>query len=233
LPRIAHCATIFLMAELIATSRKELGKKSCRVRAAGFVPAVLYGYGTKPQPLSVESHVFEKTWRREGESSVITLVIEGDKSYNVLIQDVALHPIHDNPIHIDFYAVQMNKPIDAMVALSFTGESDALKTLGGVLVRVIQEVEVRALPKDLPHEIEIPLKSLRTFEDQILIKDIPMPSGVEILTDGEQVVALVEAPRSDEDLAALDEMPAGTSVEDIEVTGKKPEESSEEDTENK
>ena len=60
-----------------------------------------------------------------------------------------------------------------------------------------------------------------------------MPSGVEILTDGEQVVALVEAPRSDEDLAALDEMPAGTSVEDIEVTGKKPEESSEEDTENK
>ena len=219
------------MTELIAKTREELGRKSHLVRKSGSIPAILYGYETNPKPLSVDSRVFEKALKEAGESSIVTLTVEGDKTYNVLIQDVALDPISDNPIHVDFYAVRMDKPIEATVVLSFVGESEAVRALGGVLVRVIQEVEVRALPKDLPHEIEVSIKSLHTFGTQILIKDVLAPTGVEILVGDDQVVALVEAPRTEEELAALDEAPTDTSIENIEVAGKKPEDSDEESPE--
>ncbi|TSC68599.1 MAG: 50S ribosomal protein L25 [Parcubacteria group bacterium Gr01-1014_70] len=124
------------------------------------------------------------------------------------------------PTHVDFYAVRMDRLLEADIPLVFTGEADAVESLNGVLVKVIHELPVRALPKDLPHEITVDILSLRTFEDQIFVKDIPLPEGVEARMESDQVVVLVEAPRTEEELTAM-EQPAGISLENIEVVGKK------------
>jgi len=114
----------------------------------------------------------------------------------------------------------MDRELEADIPLVFVGEAEAVTSLGGVLVKVIHELPIRALPKDLPHEIEVDISSLRTFENQIFVKDISLPGGVELRMEPDQVIVLVEAPRSEEELAAM-EQPAEVSLENIELAGKK------------
>src|SRR3989338_5006035 len=114
----------------------------------------------------------------------------------------------------------MDHELEADIPLVFSGEAEAVKSLNGVLVKVIHELPIRALPKDLPHEITVDISSLRTFENQILVKDLALPPGVEMRIELEQMIAFVEAPRTEEELAAM-EQPAEVSLEHIEVAGKK------------
>ena len=216
------------MLQLVAKPRVELGKKAKHVRKTGHIPAVLYGYGISPHPVQVEARAFEKIWKEAGESTLISLELESGSRQTVLINDVSRDVLQGTPIHADFYAVRMDRPIEAHIPLVFTGEAEAVKALGGVLVKVVHELEIRALPKDLPHEIEVDITPLRAFEDQIFVKDITLPPGVEVLVDAEQAVALVEAPRTEEELAAM-EQPAEVSLESIEIAGKKEKEEKEED----
>ncbi|MEK7173452.1 MAG: 50S ribosomal protein L25 [Patescibacteria group bacterium] len=215
------------MQQLVAQPRVERGKKAKQVRKTGHIPAVLYGYGVTPTAVQVEARAFEKTWREAGESSLVSLRVEGEGTQTVLIHDVQRDVLRGNPIHADFYAVRMDHPIEANIPLEFTGEADAIKALGGILVKVAHELEIRALPKDLPHVIQVDITPLHTLGDQIFVKDIAVPDGVEVLADGEQVVVLVEAPRTAEELAAI-EQPAEVSLESIEIAGKKPKEESDE-----
>src|SRR3989338_8805127 len=122
----------------------------------------------------------------------------------------------------------MDRELEADIPLVFVAE--AVTSLGGVLVKVIHELPIRALPKDLPHEIEVDISSLRTFENQIFVKDISLPGGVELRMEPDQVIVLVEAPRSEEELAAM-EQPAEVSLENIELAGKKEKETEEESSE--
>lgn len=219
-PSFVFYGRLGFMLQLTVKPRTELGKKSNHVRKTGHIPAILYGYGISPVAVQVESRAFEKTWKETGKSSLISLEWEGGTKQTVLIHDVSRDVLQGTPIHVDFYAVRMDRPIEADIPLVFSGETDAVKTLGGVLVKVAHVLSIRALPKDLPHEIEVDISPLRTFEDQILVKNIALPSGVEALIDGEQVVVFVEAPRTEEELAALEQQ-AEVSLESIEVAGKK------------
>jgi large subunit ribosomal protein L25 len=219
------------MVELAAKKREITGKKTRSLRKTGSIPAVLYGYKEESQPILVEQKSFEHVWKEAGESSIISLNLEGEGVKNVLIHDVALDPRKDLPLHVDFYAVRMDKPIEASVPVSFTGESEAVKALSGVLVKVAHEIEIRALPKDLPHELEADISKLVTFEDRLTIADIKFPQGVEPTGDSESVVALVEAPRTQAELEALDQATEAPSIESIEVAGKKAKEEGEEGAE--
>lgn len=217
------------MLELAVKTRHELGKKAKYVRNKGSIPAVLYGYGIEAKPMEVDSRMFEKVWKETGETSLVSLLLEDGSRKTVLIQDVSEDVLRGNPIHVDFYAVRMDHELEADIPLVFVGEAEAVTVLGGVLVKVIHELPIRALPKNLPHEIEVDISPLRTFENQIFVKDISLPEGVELRVEPDQVIALVEAPRSEEELAAM-EQPAEVSLENIEVAGKKekPEEGEEE-----
>jgi len=215
------------MISLAAEARTVTGKKTKDLRKTGKVPAILYGFREKNQTLAVSRVGLEKAWRAAGESSLVALAIEGDGVKNVLIHEIALDPLHDHPLHVDFYAVRMDKSIEASIPLKFVGESEAVKASGGILVKVIHEVEVLALPKDLVHEIEVDISKLATFESRIIVADIALPKGVTAKTDPESVVALVEPPRSEAELAAL-ETKEEASLEGIEVVGKK--EKTEEET---
>lgn len=205
---------------LSAQPRTETGTKAARkLRTEQLVPAVLYG-GAKEEPthLSVPRKEFEKAWNEAGESTVINLTgVNGGK--DVLIQDVTVDPIYGAPIHVDFYAVRSDVAVEVEVELVFTGVAPAEKELGGTLIKVMHEIAIEALPKNLPHEIEVDISGLKTFDDQIHVNDIKMPAGVTAVTDGEEVVALVQAAQEEEPTEA----PVG-DVASVEVEKKGKEE---------
>lgn len=189
--------------DIIAEIRKN---KPAQVRRDKKIPAVLYGRGIENSLLEVDYATFEKAYREAGESSILNLKI-GNDARNVLIYDVQKDPVTGKYSHIDFYQVRMDEKITVSVPLVFIGESPAVKELAGILVRNFHEIEVEALPNDLPHEIKVDISAIKTFEDHIYVKDLPVPASAEILAGAEEIVASVIAPRSEEELAGLEEKP--------------------------
>lgn len=161
----------------------------------GLIPVELYGHNVANAHLSVNQIEFEKALRKAGESTIIELQLPGGDVRNVLIQDVERHYLTSLPIHVDFYEVKMTEKLTATVAIEFTGEAPAVKVLGGTLVKVLNEVEVECLPGDLPHQFDVDISILDTFDKQILIKDLIVSDKVEIKADPEEVVATVQQPR--------------------------------------
>jgi len=212
------------MLSLKAKIRKNLRKKVKVLREKGILPAVLYGPKIKESlPLEVDSKEFEKIYKEVGESSLISLDIEGKQS-PVLIHEVARDPLSEEPIHVDFYQPRLDEEIEAKVPLAFEGEAPAVKELGGTLVKNIYEVEAKALPQNLPHEIKVSVEKLKTFEDSILIKDLNIPKDVKILKEPEETVAFVaESEKVEEEL----EKPVEEKVEEVEKAEEKKEEAEE------
>lgn len=200
------------MTAIHAEIRSEIGRKANALRKRGVLPAVLYGKGVDSVPLSLPVRDFEKALAETGETSLLTIRVKDGKEYNVLIHDVARDPRTLKPIHADFYAVQMDKPIEAKVPLVFTGESPAVKNENGIFVKVIHELEVKALPKDLPHEITVDVTRLEQIGNKLHVKDILLPSGVVAEAGPEDVIALVEAPRAQEEI----EVPAQAGAAEAE-----------------
>jgi len=192
--------------ELKAQVRDMAGNKLKTLREKGFVPAIVYGAGQKNTSIQIDYREFEKVFEEAGESTIIKLKI-GESSKNVLIHDIAKDPVTDKFIHVDFLQIRMDKIITTVVHLVFEGESIAVKNLDGVLVKNITEVEVEALPKDLPRDIKVDISSLETFADRIKIKDLKLSEGVKVLDGPEEVLASVAAPRTQEELEELEEKP--------------------------
>jgi len=213
------------MESIIAEKRDIFGKKTRNLRRQGFLPAVVYGGGKSALPITVKESEFLKLWKSAGESTVVELDI-GKEKKNVLIHDVDIDPIKDNPIHVDFYAVDMTKKIHVDVALEFIGESDAVKA-GGILVKVLHALKVEALPNDLPHSISIDISQLKNAGDSIIVDAVKIPKGVKVLDNSEETIAMVEAPRAEEE-AKAEEAAEAPSLESIEVVGKKPKAEAEE-----
>lgn len=185
------------------------------LRKSGKIPAVFYGKKEASTPITVLEADFLKVWHEAGESSVVSLETpEGTKES--LIQDVDLDPVTGNPRHADFYVFEEGHKVEVELPLEFTGVSPAVKDLGGSLVKVSHELSVTAMPKDLPHNINVDISSLINFGDQITAKDIALPEGVELNQNPEEVIALVSAPRED----LVEEETASDDLSQIEVEKK-------------
>ncbi|MBU1102372.1 50S ribosomal protein L25 [Patescibacteria group bacterium] len=205
------------MLELKAQPREILGKKVKKLRKTGYIPAILYGHRIKSVPLEVRAREFQKALNQAGETSILYLLV-GGKKHNVLIHDLAKDPLTDEILHVDFYEVRMDEKLKAKIPLVFIGESPAIKAEGGVLVRAIQEIEVEALPQDLPKEIAVEISFLNTFEDKIFIKGLSAGEKVKILAEPEATVAFVAPPRSEEELKEIEAKPV-EEVGEIKVVG--------------
>jgi len=217
------------MLSLSANIRKTLGKKVKSLRKKDILPGVLYGPKIKPLPLEIDLKEFEKIYKETGESTLISLeVVDLKRKYLVLIHDLEKDPVTDRIIHIDFYQPSLEEEVTAAVPIIFEGVSLAVKELGGTLVRNIHELEVKALPQNLPHEIKVDISKLKTFEDDILVKDLVVPKEVKILKDPEESVALVTPPEKVEEEL---EKPVEEKVEEVEE--EKKEEREEEKVEEK
>lgn len=189
------------MIELNVQTRAVVGKGTKALRKSGFLPAVLYGEAVQTQSLAVSRLDFEKAYRQAGESTLLALVLEG-KTHSVLIHDVAYDPLRGNPIHADFYAVRMDRVIRTAVPLQFIGDAPAVKNEEGVLVKVLYELEVEALPQNLPHELIVDIRALNAIGAKLFVKDIVLPEGVKIMVDQEDILALIEAPRAETEVVA-------------------------------
>lgn len=188
---------------LKADKRELVGKKAKQLRKQDMIPAVMYGNKIAAQNLTVNYIDFKRVYAKAGESALIELEVE-KKKVNVLIHDIQLAPMSGKVTHIDFFQVNMKEEVETEIPLEFIGESAAVKALGGVLVKNIDEISVKCLPADLPEKYEIDISTLATFEDVITVKDLKISDKVEILMDLETVIALVSAPRTEESLAELD-----------------------------
>lgn len=212
--------------QLTVEKRNVFGKKIKPFRKEGKIPAVLYGRSQKTAPLFVSSVNFKKVLKDAGESTVIEVIEDGGKPVNAIIHDIAYCPVKGEPIHVDFYAVEMNKPIKASVQLVFEGVSPAVKEFGGNLVKVIRELEIEALPNDLPHEIKVDISALKILGDQITVKDLNLPSLLKISAKEDEVIALAESLKEESEEEKI-------NIEDIEVAKKGKEKDGKDDEEEK
>jgi large subunit ribosomal protein L25 len=168
---------------------------------------------------------FDKLYQAAGVSSLIDLSLDGKDSGKILIHDVQYDPVKDRIIHADLRLIDMNKPLTAMVELHFVGESPAVKAEGGTLVRTIQKVEVKCLPKDLVSNIEVDVSVLKTFHDVVKVKDLKLPVGITILGfNPEDVVVTATPALTEEQIKAMEEAGKQLDVTKIEMSGKKKEE---------
>lgn len=192
--------------KLAATLREKVS--STKIEAArkkGQIPAIMYGHQGTPQMLWVDFITFSKVYAVAGESSIINLTIGDKKQASVIVQDLAHDAMSNRISHIDFFEVSMNEELEARIPLEFVNESPAVRELGGILVKTLEEVTVSCLPKDLPHSITIDLSTLKDFSTHVQVKDLVLPQGVKVLTDELTTIVLVEAPRTEAQMAALDE----------------------------
>jgi len=191
------------MISLKAKVRKETGKKTSALKDAGRIPAVVYGHKVKNISLDLDYKDFQKVLREAGESSLIELDVEGEKEKKaVLIHEIQKNPVTDLYIHIDFFQTSLTEEVQVKVPLVIEGISLAVKDLGGTLVKNISEVEVKALAKNLPHEIKVSIEGLKTFADHILIKDLILPKDVKVMAKPEEIVVSVAEPQKvEEELA--------------------------------
>jgi large subunit ribosomal protein L25 len=191
--------------KLSAKLRDIFGRKTNKGRKEGLIPAVIYGHGIKTKSLWVKALDFLKLIKKAGESTMIDLSIGEEKPHKVIIYETQKDPVSGNFRHVDFFQVRMDEEIEVEVELNYVGEAPAVKELGGVLVKNMDEITVKCLPADLPSKIEVDISGLKTFTDHIAVKDLKIPSKVKVDIDPETVVALVEEPRSEEELAELSE----------------------------
>lgn len=202
---------------LNAAIRKDAGKNIATLRNSGKIPGVLYGFDVKNTPIEIDYKEFDRIYREAGENTTIKINLENTnlKNDNILIYNIDKHPVNGKIIHVDLYAVRMDKKITVNVPLIFEGVSDAVKNLGGTMVKHLNELEVEALPADVPHEIKVDVSKLVTFDDNIKVGDIILPKGAESLQDSDVVVVAVEEPKAVEEVASEEE----AGVEDVKVVG--------------
>jgi len=193
--------------KLEAKLRDVFGRKTKAGRKSGLIPAVVYGRGIESISLWINNLDFMRLLKQSGESTMISLTIDGKNDRNVIIYETQVDPVSGRYIHADFFQVRMDEEIETDVELIYLNEDQApaVKALGGVLVKNIDSITVKCLPGDLPSHIDVDVSVLKTFEDHICIKDLKISDKVKIDLEPETVVALVSQPRSDEEMSQLEE----------------------------
>jgi large subunit ribosomal protein L25 len=181
--------------------------KPAKLRSSGKLPAVVYGHGIKSTPLELDARSVEKAWMGLGSSGIFHLKIDEARAKNVLFHAIQQDPRTGMLLHADLYVVKMDEKIKTEVPLHYVGESTAVYQQEGTLLKNLETLEVEALPGDLPSQIEVDISVLDDFEKAVHVADLSIPENVAVLTDPEELVTRVEPPRSEEELAELDEAP--------------------------
>jgi len=199
---------------LEAQKRDLLGKKVKNLRKDGQLPSILYGKNTKETPLILNKAEFERISRDAGEATIIDLRIPDEKSSKVLIRDIQRHPVNDDIMHVDLYKVDMSREIQTEIPLKLEGIAPAVEELEGNLITNKDSIRVECLPDKLVSEIIVDVSTLKTFDDLIHIKDLNIPEGIKVLDDGEEIIAQVTPPRSEEELAELEAEPTAAAEQE-------------------
>ncbi len=183
------------------------------VRASGRTPAVFYGAKEKSVSISVDTPVFKKLWRDAGETTIISLEGVGEPK-EALIREVSVHAVTGEPLHIDFYVLEKGKKLQISVPLEFIGIEEAEKS-GGVVVKVMHEIEIEVEPRELPQHLTVDVSKLTTIGAHLTVGEIPVPGSATFITDPTEVVVSVNEQK------IIEEMPT-TPPTDAELAAAEP-----------
>lgn len=175
---------------LSATMRDLVGRKVKNLKKQGLIPASVYGKKIKSVSISVKAEELLKVYKEAGESGLVELSLQNEVR-PVLIHNVQINPVTSVPIHVEFYQVDLKEKVQANVPVEFTGEPLAVTSKVGVLLTIHDEVEVEALPADLPEKLEFDVTALAEVNAEVKVKDLVVPKGVTVLTEAELVLAKI------------------------------------------
>lgn len=182
---------------------------------------IIYGGGVDENIIiMMDYNEFAKIYKEAGTSQIINLNIDKD-SYKVLVKDIDLNPVTDNFRHIDFYAITENEKMEVNVPFEFIGESSAEK-LGNILNKIMLDISINSLPKDIPAHIEIDLSVLETVSDSIRLEDIKLPEGVSFTTENmKEVIVSVSIPKEEVEEESVESEVAENKTEETSNEEKK------------
>ena len=183
-----------------------------QLRKTGRVPAVVFGHGIDSIPVSLDAHEFEHIRRTAHTNTIVELKIDGKDVHKVLIHGVQVDPRHRRLLHVDFFELKSGEEVTVEIQLHTTGESFAVARLGGTLLHNIDRIKIRALPENLPESLEYSIEPLVDFDTAIHLRDLTLPANVTLLSDPDEVVAKVDAPRVIEEPVAAVEAPVEEPV---------------------
>jgi large subunit ribosomal protein L25 len=174
--------------QLLANRRTVVGKQVNALRREGLIPAIVYGGGGESIPVELNAKEAIKILNETSTSTLITLKV-GKDDHRVLLRDIQYDVIKRIPIHVDFLRVEMDTAIRTSVPIDFVGEAPGVKEQGGVLVIGLDELEIEALPADLPDKVVVDLEVLEEIDSMIIVSDVFVGKGVEVLTEPDEVLA--------------------------------------------
>ena len=212
---------------LEAEQRTVLGKKVKALRREGKLPAVIYGKGVDPLPITLDARDVRITLAEIGANTLITIKIDGE-DHLALVRDLQREVISRGLLHVDFQAVSLEESISTTVPVAVEGEAPAVSEYNALLVTELEELEIEAKAKDLPDRITVDVTGLTEIGDNILIRDLMISGDVRILNDPDEIVIVVAAPtvleieiEEEEEAELLEELPEaellGEELEEGEV----------------
>jgi len=186
--------------ELGVDARAVTGKKVRGLRRQGIIPAHLYGRGTDSLALQAPASSITHLLRTAERNTIINLQIAGEgESRPVMLRGVQRNPVTDELVHIDFFQISLTEKLRANVPLVIVGEAPAVQVYAGILLQSLDHIVVEALPAAIPGHLNVDVSGLEELESAVHVRDLEMPPNVELISDGDQVVAKVSAPRAAEE----------------------------------
>lgn len=186
--------------KLKALKREIRGRKVKQLRSKGLIPANVYGKKVKSQAVSLDKEEFEKVYKKAGETEVVGLLVEGEKEERpILIQNLQVHPVTDEPLHVDLRQIILTEKITAQIPVEISGEAPAAQQKLGILIQTVSEIEVEALPMELPEKFVIDVSGLAKVDDEVKVKDMVIDrSKVKLAVEDDLVVAKIEPLAAEE-----------------------------------
>ncbi|HMG18267.1 MAG TPA: 50S ribosomal protein L25 [Gemmatimonadales bacterium] len=212
--------------ELKVAPRDVLGKKVGALRRQGVTPANIYGSHVDSQSIQLSTEELRHVIKTAGRNDIVYLRLDGDEPRPTFIRDVQQNPVTDAILHVDFLQISLREKVRADVPLHLVGLAPAVDTLGGILMHGLDHVSVEALPTEVPSFIEVDVTSLAEINQALHVSDVPVPEGVTILTDVEQVIAKVAPPAVEpepevaEEAEAVEGEEAEEGAEEADAEGK-------------
>ncbi len=185
--------------------RTTVGRHVSGLRRQGLVPGIIYGHSVKPLTVEIPGKDFAKMFHRTGRSHLLQLRVEGERvARPVLIKELQINPRTAEPVHVDFFQVNLLEKLTVQVPVVLVGEAPATKFDAGELLHLIHQLEVSCLPDAIPGEIDIDVSGLAEIDDAVRISEVQLPEGVELAAalDPDEVIAKIAAPRVQEEEAA-------------------------------
>ncbi len=208
--------------ELIVAQREKVGKAAKQLRKAGLIPANIYGHKEESQAVQIDAIAFESLRRAHKTSGIISLRMDGSSmAQTALVRHIQRNPVNGKILHIDFFRVSLTERIVMKVPLHFVGEAPGVKDEDGVLLHLVDALEVECAAQDIVNAFEVDVTSLAHIDDTLHARDVSLPQGFKLITDPEEPIAKVAATRAEKaeeaeeaaEAAATPAEPAATPAE--------------------